>query len=170
MVPPYSVRILLVSNLPCPRYILFAILCSTDDHHGLVSNGSTPLHTCRTNNPHLSMVSSTHRSASLLAASFPTLSNVAAVVTTLGFNINITGPFNTQTTVATLQIIVATVNVDCRLDLKTTARHARNAEYHPRLVMNILYHKLFLPNVSQLRLCSVNPRQPHSSSCWARLS
>lgn len=27
--------------------------------------------------------------------------------------------------------IVATVNLDCRLDLKTIALHARNAEYNP---------------------------------------
>lgn len=30
---------------------------------------------------------------------------------------------------ATLRNIVATVNLDCRLDLKTIALHARNAEY-----------------------------------------
>jgi hypothetical protein len=29
--------------------------------------------------------------------------------------------------------IVATVNLDCRLDLKTIALHARNAEYNPRV-------------------------------------
>ena len=28
--------------------------------------------------------------------------------------------------------IVATVNLDCRLDLKTIALHARNAEYNPK--------------------------------------
>ena len=32
--------------------------------------------------------------------------------------------------------IVATVNLDCRLDLKTIALHARNAEYNPK-VMNV---------------------------------
>ncbi|KAI8821651.1 TATA-box-binding protein 2 [Fimicolochytrium jonesii] len=31
-----------------------------------------------------------------------------------------------------LQNIVATVNLDCRLDLKTIAMHARNAEYNPK--------------------------------------
>ncbi|CAG8645979.1 7078_t:CDS:2 [Paraglomus brasilianum] len=31
-----------------------------------------------------------------------------------------------------LQNIVATVNLDCRLDLKTIALHARNAEYNPK--------------------------------------
>ncbi|KAF8158719.1 TBP-domain-containing protein [Pholiota molesta] len=35
--------------------------------------------------------------------------------------------------VPTLQNIVATVNLDCRLDLKTIALHARNAEYNPKL-------------------------------------
>jgi transcription initiation factor TFIID TATA-box-binding protein len=29
--------------------------------------------------------------------------------------------------------IVATVNLDCRLDLKTIAMHARNAEYNPKV-------------------------------------
>jgi TATA-box binding protein (TBP) (component of TFIID and TFIIIB) len=28
---------------------------------------------------------------------------------------------------------VATVNLDCRLDLKTIALHARNAEYNPKV-------------------------------------
>ncbi|KAG0035984.1 TATA-box-binding protein [Podila clonocystis] len=35
--------------------------------------------------------------------------------------------------VPTLQNIVATVNLDCRLDLKTIALHARNAEYNPKI-------------------------------------
>lgn len=34
--------------------------------------------------------------------------------------------------VPTLQNIVATINLDCRLDLKTIALHARNAEYNPK--------------------------------------
>ncbi|TDL27642.1 TBP-domain-containing protein [Rickenella mellea] len=34
--------------------------------------------------------------------------------------------------IPTLQNIVATVNLDCRLDLKTIALHARNAEYNPK--------------------------------------
>ena len=34
--------------------------------------------------------------------------------------------------VPTLRNIVATVNLDCRLDLKTIALHARNAEYNPK--------------------------------------
>ncbi|CAO3616851.1 unnamed protein product [Mucor hiemalis] len=34
--------------------------------------------------------------------------------------------------VPTLQNIVATVNLDCRLNLKTIALHARNAEYNPK--------------------------------------
>lgn len=34
--------------------------------------------------------------------------------------------------VPTLQNIVATVNLGCRLDLKTVALHARNAEYNPK--------------------------------------
>ncbi|KAB2569173.1 TATA-box-binding protein [Lasiodiplodia theobromae] len=34
--------------------------------------------------------------------------------------------------VPTLQNVVATVNLDCRLDLKTIGLHARNAEYNPK--------------------------------------
>jgi transcription initiation factor TFIID TATA-box-binding protein len=30
---------------------------------------------------------------------------------------------------------VATVNLDCRLDLKTIALHARNAEYNPKVLL-----------------------------------
>lgn len=39
--------------------------------------------------------------------------------------------------VPTLQNIVATVNLDCRLDLKTIALHARNAEYNPKVCIFI---------------------------------
>lgn len=35
--------------------------------------------------------------------------------------------------VPTLQNIVATVNLDCALDLKSIALHARNAEYNPKV-------------------------------------
>lgn len=31
--------------------------------------------------------------------------------------------------------IVATVNLECRLDLKTIALHARNAEYNPKVLL-----------------------------------
>lgn len=37
-----------------------------------------------------------------------------------------------------LQNIVATVNLDCRLDLKTIALHARNAEYNPKVSLALL--------------------------------
>jgi TATA-box binding protein (TBP) (component of TFIID and TFIIIB) len=40
---------------------------------------------------------------------------------------------HTLNSVPTLQNIVATVNLDCRLDLKTIALHARNAEYNPKV-------------------------------------
>jgi len=49
--------------------------------------------------------------------------------------------------VPTLQNIVATVNLDCRLDLKTIALHARNAEYNPKVGIfpsgqsNVLYQR-----------------------------
>ena len=35
--------------------------------------------------------------------------------------------------VPVLQNIVATVNLDCALDLKSIALHARNAEYNPKV-------------------------------------
>jgi transcription initiation factor TFIID TATA-box-binding protein len=38
----------------------------------------------------------------------------------------------------TLQNIVATVNLDCRLDLKTIALHARNAEYNPKVPSHLM--------------------------------
>ena len=37
--------------------------------------------------------------------------------------------------VPTLQNVVATVNLDCKLDLKNIALHARNAEYNPKVSM-----------------------------------
>jgi hypothetical protein len=37
--------------------------------------------------------------------------------------------------IATSRNIVATVNLDCRLDLKTIALHARNAEYNPKVLL-----------------------------------
>ncbi|KAL2021277.1 hypothetical protein VTK56DRAFT_7356 [Thermocarpiscus australiensis] len=42
------------------------------------------------------------------------------------------GPTGPSGITPTLQNIVATVNLDCRLDLKTIALHARNAEYNPK--------------------------------------
>lgn len=38
-----------------------------------------------------------------------------------------------------IQNIVATVNLECRLDLKTIALHARNAEYNPKANIFIIY-------------------------------
>ena len=39
---------------------------------------------------------------------------------------------------------MATVNLDCRLDLKTIALHARNAEYNPKVLQLCLsYSWLF---------------------------
>jgi transcription initiation factor TFIID TATA-box-binding protein len=35
--------------------------------------------------------------------------------------------------VPTLQNVVATVNLDCRLDLKTILLHTRNAEHNPKV-------------------------------------
>ena len=44
--------------------------------------------------------------------------------------------------VPTLQNIVSTVSLDCRLDLKTIALHARNAEYNPKVSISLSCHKL----------------------------
>ncbi|KDQ49859.1 hypothetical protein JAAARDRAFT_63486 [Jaapia argillacea MUCL 33604] len=41
-------------------------------------------------------------------------------------------------TALTLQNIVATVNLDCRLDLKTIALHARNAEYNSKRLAAVI--------------------------------
>ena len=40
--------------------------------------------------------------------------------------------------------IVATVNLDCRLDLKTIALHARNAEYNPKVTSLLSFFTLYL--------------------------
>src|ERR1700722_5005748 len=75
--------------------------------------------------------------------------------------------------VPTLQNIVATVNLDCRLDLKTIALHARNAEYNPKVGTTnqfgtswarvlLLSH---IHSVSPLSSCGfATPKQPHSFS------
>lgn len=36
--------------------------------------------------------------------------------------------------------IVSTVNMDCRLELKTIALHARNAEYNPKVLFLLLLY------------------------------
>ena len=38
--------------------------------------------------------------------------------------------------VPTLQSIIATANLDCRLGLKTIALHAGNAEYNPKVFVS----------------------------------
>jgi TATA-box binding protein (TBP) (component of TFIID and TFIIIB) len=52
--------------------------------------------------------------------------------------------------------IVATVNLDCRLDLKTIALHARNAEYNPKvlLILDCYILSLHANHPSVLRLSS----------------
>jgi hypothetical protein len=55
----------------------------------------------------------------------------------------------------TLQNIVATVNLDCRLDLKTIALHARNAEYNPKVCLSTYVCMYGLANLIRgpLALC-----------------
>lgn len=60
---------------------------------------------------------------------------------------------------------MATVNLDCRLDLKTIALHARNAEYSEYSQSSSSFESVLIPlqtlNVSLLSSCVfVNPRQP----------
>ena len=62
--------------------------------------------------------------------------------------------------VPTLQNIVATVNLDCRLDLKTIALHARNAEYNPKVGICLLP---FCVTCRTARFVSLSVLQP--SSC-----
>jgi transcription initiation factor TFIID TATA-box-binding protein len=81
--------------------------------------------------------------------------------------------------VPTLQNIVATVNLDCRLDLKTIALHARNAEYNPKVGTTeqsdtsrarvlLPFH---MPSVSPQSSCGfATPRQPHLFSHQGRWS
>ena len=63
--------------------------------------------------------------------------------------------------------IVATVNLDCRLDLKTIALHARNAEYNPKVladsrIATILSSLANLASVLPLSSCvSVSPKPLH---------
>jgi len=40
--------------------------------------------------------------------------------------------------IPTLQNIVATVNLNCKLDLKTIALRARNAEYNPKVIFSTI--------------------------------
>ncbi|KAG1747037.1 transcription factor TFIID-domain-containing protein [Suillus paluster] len=49
--------------------------------------------------------------------------------------------------VPTLQNKVATVNLDCRLDLKTIALHARNAEYNPKLGFGAKFAKFKIQDI-----------------------
>ncbi|KAJ8607728.1 hypothetical protein MRB53_040116 [Persea americana] len=44
--------------------------------------------------------------------------------------------------------IVATVNLDCRLDLKTIALHARNAEYNPKVCKHFVAHDYELTSLA----------------------
>lgn len=53
-----------------------------------------------------------------------------------------------------LRNIVATVNLDCRLDLKTIALHARNAEYNPKVLTNIAQAILHLAKLLLAFRCS----------------
>jgi transcription initiation factor TFIID TATA-box-binding protein len=51
--------------------------------------------------------------------------------------------------------IVATVNLDCRLDLKTIALHARNAEYNPKVGHTSRPYFIPAPMLTQQRFAAV---------------
>lgn len=79
--------------------------------------------------------------------------------------------------VPTLQNIVATVNLDCRLDLKTIALHARNAEYNPKVCTADQFDTSgarvlpFIHSVSPLSSCGfATPKRPPSFSRRGRWS
>lgn len=63
--------------------------------------------------------------------------------------------------VPTLQNIVATVNLDTKLDLKTIALTARNAEYNPKVS--------YMPLCSVMRLQSSARRTSDANTCVAPL-
>ncbi|KAF3491508.1 TATA-box-binding protein [Arthroderma uncinatum] len=73
-----------------------------------------------------SMLQSQSQGNPAAAGSSGTAATPATPVATPGAGPGVSG------IVPTLQNIVATVNLDCRLDLKTIALHARNAEYNPK--------------------------------------
>lgn len=65
-----------------------------------------------------------------------------------------------------LRNIVATVNLDCRLDLKTIALHARNAEYNPKVLAKPCcciceFTNSVNSGLPLLSCASVNPRLLH---------
>jgi transcription initiation factor TFIID TATA-box-binding protein len=59
--------------------------------------------------------------------------------------------------------IVATVNLDCRLDLKTIALHARNAEYNPKRFAAVIM-RIRDPKTTALIFAS-GKMVSHMSSC-----
>lgn len=78
------------------------------------------------------IITTTDTSSTTTTASRNTDSN--ALVTTAGFSTSTEVDLlkHPSGLVPTLHNIVATVNLECRLDLKTIALHARNAEYNPK--------------------------------------
>ena len=62
--------------------------------------------------------------------------------------------------------IVATVNLDCRLDLKTIALHARNAEYNPKVQMikYILFVLASLINSQRFAAVIMRIREPKTTA------
>lgn len=59
---------------------------------------------------------------------------------------------------------MATVNLDCRLDLKTIALHARNAEYNPKVSSPPSFLLACLGALARL-----SPHPPHRSTAFRSL-
>ena len=63
--------------------------------------------------------------------------------------------------VPTLQNIITTANLDCRLDLKTIALHAGNAEYNPKVCVSFGWvHELSPRSSTPLAFCRYRHEDP----------
>ncbi|CAI8506806.1 unnamed protein product [Pichia kudriavzevii] len=103
-----------------------------DDVHSvdaMVNNDGSLVNNVKIENPSASTISKFESSADLQLNADGTISKNVANDTSNAIS---TEDGSASGIVPTLQNIVATVNLDCRLELKTIALHARNAEYNPK--------------------------------------
>lgn len=63
-----------------------------------------------------------------------------------------------------LRNIVATVNLDCRLDLKTIALHARNAEYNPKVLTELALATVRDANLVNVAICGRHHADPRAQN------
>jgi transcription initiation factor TFIID TATA-box-binding protein len=66
--------------------------------------------------------------------------------------------------VPTLQNIVATVNLSARLDLKTIALHARNAEYNPFVALSGLFVAMLTRSRKRFAAVIMRIREPKTTA------